>query len=123
MSVNGLVSPSQTQRLISILILERVKHNNENRVAIILPMNTDSIAAYLGLQWIGAQLVSIPESFCAEEIAKRLKISQAKAVLTVSEYTRGGKKISLGQRFGMRWLVGIAASCPYQYQVQYASSG
>ena len=79
-------------------------------MAVILPMDTDSIAAYLGLQWIGAQLVSIPESFSTEEMAKRLRISQAKAVLTVSDYTRGGKKISLGQRFGMRWLVGITSS-------------
>ena len=104
----GATYISQAQRLDKIYrILECVVHCNESRVAIILPMDTDSIAAYLGLQWIGAQLVSIPESFSIEEMAKRLRISQAKAVLTVSDYTRGGKKISLGQRFDIKCLVGI----------------
>ncbi|CAI5469268.1 unnamed protein product [Closterium sp. Yama58-4] len=51
-------------------------------VALALPMTVHSLAAYLGVLLLGAAVVSIADSFSAREIAARLKIAGAKAIVT-----------------------------------------
>lgn len=53
-----------------------------DRIAIIMPMNAKAIAIYLGIIKAGCCVVSISDNFAAKEIAKRLQISNTKAVFT-----------------------------------------
>ncbi|CAI7868302.1 unnamed protein product [Closterium sp. NIES-53] len=45
-------------------------------------MTVHSLAAYLGVLLVGAAVVSIADSFSAREMAARLKIAGAKAIVT-----------------------------------------
>lgn len=67
-------------------------------IAVVLPMTAESVAIYLGILWAGAVVVSIADSFAAPEIANRLRISSACAVLTYDMQLRAGKTIPLYQR-------------------------
>ncbi len=60
-------------------------------VAICMPMTAESVAIYLGLVRAGCVVVSIADSFAADEIAKRLRIAEAKAIFTQDEMHRAGK--------------------------------
>jgi acetyl-CoA synthetase len=62
-----------------------------DRVAIAMPMTADCVAIYLGVVRAGMCVVSIADSFAAEEIATRLRISEAKAIFTQDVIRRGGK--------------------------------
>ena len=67
-----------------------------DRIAIVMPMDTVSVTVYLAILFVGCAAVSIADSFAAGEIAKRLRISEAKAVLYCESYQRAGKTIDLG---------------------------
>lgn len=67
----------------------------EDRIALYLPMTTECVIAYLGIIKAGCQVVSIADSFPSAEIEKRMKISNAKAIVTVDKYKRNGKNIDL----------------------------
>jgi len=60
-------------------------------VAICMPMTAPSVAIYLGLIRAGCVVVSIADSFAADEIAKRLRIARAKAIVTQDVMHRAGK--------------------------------
>lgn len=47
-----------------------------------MPMSAASVVAYLGLVLAGCTVVSVADSFSAQEIATRLRISRACAVIT-----------------------------------------
>jgi acetyl-CoA synthetase len=64
-------------------------------IALYMPMNLECVAAYLGVIRAGCVVVSIADSFAAPEVARRLEISDAAAVITVSSYQRGGRSIEL----------------------------
>ena len=64
-------------------------------IAIYLPMTIESVAAYLGIIRAGCVAVSVADSLAAEEVAVRLRLSAAKAVVTQAEMVRGGKSIRL----------------------------
>ena len=51
-------------------------------IAVCLPLTAPALTAYLAILLVGATAVSIAESFSAEEIATRLEISGAKAIIT-----------------------------------------
>ena len=61
-------------------------------LAIYLPMTIESVAIYLGIIRAGCVAVSIADSLAAEEIAVRLRLSDAKGVFTQDEILRGGKR-------------------------------
>ncbi|WP_315889763.1 AMP-binding protein [Kovacikia minuta] len=64
-------------------------------IAIAMPMTPESVAIYLGIVAAGCVVVSIADSFAANEIATRLRLSQAKAIFT-QDYTRhAGKQFPL----------------------------
>lgn len=64
-------------------------------IGIDMPMTMESVAIYLGIIQAGMIVVSIADSFSAPEIRKRLEISNAKGIFTVSGYCRGGKRIDM----------------------------
>lgn len=66
-----------------------------DRIAITMPMTAESVAIYLGIIKSGCVAVSIPDSFAAAEIAKRLHISHAKAIFTQDYILRCGKQLPL----------------------------
>jgi acetyl-CoA synthetase len=67
-------------------------------IAVILPMTIESVAIYLGIVRAGCVVVSISDSFAAEEIAMRLKVTASKGVFTQDFLIRAGKRIGLYQR-------------------------
>jgi len=69
-----------------------------DRVAIDMTMTAESVAIYLGIVKAGCVVVSIADSFAAEEIKTRLRISEAKAVFTQDHILRGGKKLPMYQK-------------------------
>ena len=64
-------------------------------VGIDMPMTPESVAIYLGIIKAGCVVLSIPDSFAAPEIRKRLEIGRAKAVFTMDYYIRDGKKLEM----------------------------
>ena len=69
-----------------------------DRLAIVMPMNVESVVIYLGILYAGCAAVSIADSFAAPEISKRLEISAAKAAFCCDKYLRGSKEIDLYSR-------------------------
>jgi acetyl-CoA synthetase len=67
-------------------------------LAIFLPMTIESVAVYLGIIRAGCVAVSIADSLAAEEIATRLRLSDAKGIVTQNVLLRGGKQLPLYQK-------------------------
>ncbi len=67
-------------------------------VAIDMTMTAESVAAYLGIIKAGATVISIPDSLPSQEIIKRLRIGDAKAVFTQDEIIRGGKSLPMYEK-------------------------
>lgn len=64
-------------------------------IAVILPMTVEAVAIYLGIIAAGCVVISIADSFSANEIAIRLKIAKTKAVFTQDLIQRAGQQFSL----------------------------
>ncbi len=64
-------------------------------VALYMPMNVECVAAYLGIVQAGMVVVSIPDSFAAAEVATRLRLGDARLIITVDQYLRGGKSVPM----------------------------
>ncbi len=67
-------------------------------VAIDMPMNTESVAIYLGIVKAGCVVVGIADSFAPDEIATRLRIGKAKAIFTQNYINRAGKRLPLYEK-------------------------
>lgn len=67
-------------------------------IAIAMPMNVESIAIYLGIVLMGGVVVSIADSFSAEEMATRLRIARARGIFTQDVIARGGRRLPLFER-------------------------
>lgn len=67
-------------------------------IGIAMPMNQYAVAIYLGIIKMGGMVVSIADSFSAEEIATRLDITHAKAIFTQDYIYWGGKKLPLYEK-------------------------
>ncbi|CAN8264901.1 unnamed protein product [Cochlearia groenlandica] len=70
----------------------------ESAIAIDMPMNVESVVIYLAIVLAGHVVVSIADSFSANEISTRLRISKAKAIFTQDVIIRGDKSIPLYRR-------------------------
>ncbi len=64
-------------------------------IAVILPMTVEAVAIYLGIIAAGCVVISIADSFSANEIAIRLKIAKTKAIFTQDLIQRAGQQFSL----------------------------
>ncbi|MXY99738.1 AMP-binding protein [Candidatus Poribacteria bacterium] len=80
-----------------------LKHGDA--VAIDMPMNTESVAIYLGVVKAGCVVVGIADSFAPDEIATRLRVGKAKAVFTQDYINRAGKRLPLYEKV-------VAANAP-----------
>lgn len=74
-------------------------------IAVVLPMTVEAVAIYLGIIKAGCVVVSIADSFSADEIAVRLNLTEAKTVFTQDFILRSGKQLPLYQKV-------IAANAP-----------
>lgn len=81
-------------------------------VGIVMSMRVEAVVAYLGIIQAGCVVVSIPDSFSAEEIQKRLKIANVKAVVTQD------KTVWLKTEFNIYEKI-IAAHSPFAIVVKY----
>ncbi len=64
-------------------------------IALYMPMNLECVAAYLAIIRSGCVVVSIADSFAPPEVSRRLEIAAAVGVITVDNFSRGGRTISL----------------------------
>ena len=64
-------------------------------IALVLPMTAQAVAIYLGIVFAGCIAVGIADSFAAEEIRVRLRITGARAIFTQDEMLRDGKILPL----------------------------
>ncbi|MBL4883404.1 MAG: AMP-binding protein [Planctomycetaceae bacterium] len=69
-----------------------------DRVAVSMPMTVDSVATFLGIIAAGCAVVTIADSFSAEEMAVRLKITQPKCMFIQDVVVRGGKRLPLYEK-------------------------
>lgn len=87
----------------------------DDTVAICMPMTAESVAIYLGLIRAGCVAVSIADSFAPDQIAKRIAITDAKAIFTQDCIFRGGKVLPLYDKVvtaqSPRAVVLAAAEC------------
>jgi len=65
------------------------------RIALYMPMTIECVAAYLGIVRAGCAVISIADSFAPNEIRRRLEISEADGIITVDEFSRGGRTIAM----------------------------
>ena len=66
-----------------------------SRIALYMPMTIECVAAYLGIVRAGCAVVSIADSFAPQEVGRRLEIAKADGIITVDEFSRGGRSIPL----------------------------
>ena len=78
--------------------LQSAGYGKGDAIAVVLPMTELAVAIYLGIVQAGCAVVSIADSFASQEIATRLQISAASAVLTYDQQTRAGKMHPLYER-------------------------
>lgn len=64
-------------------------------VALYMPMTPECVIAYLGTVRAGCRVVSVADSFSAEELHGRIAIVGARAIVTVSSYRRGERVVEL----------------------------
>ena len=67
-------------------------------VAVAMPMTAWAVAIYLGIVRAGMTVVSIADSFAAEEIATRLRIAKARVVFTQDVIVRDGKRLPMYEK-------------------------
>ncbi|EIE19718.1 acetyl-CoA synthetase-like protein, partial [Coccomyxa subellipsoidea C-169] len=71
--------------------LRAAGHTPGQAIAIDMPMTVEAVVAYFGIVLAGCAAVSIADSFAAAEIAMRLRISNAAAIVTQDVIGRGKK--------------------------------
>lgn len=74
------------------LVKQELEPND--RIVLYLPLCPEAVAAYLGIIQAGMVAVLVADSFSSEELEKRVKTSQAKAIIAFDQYTYGGKSLN-----------------------------
>jgi len=69
-----------------------------DRIGIAMPMTVESVVAYLAIVAMGGVVVSIADSFAADEIATRLRITGAVAVVTQEAMVRTGRTLPMYEK-------------------------
>lgn len=101
------VSYQELQQLVNRIAnsLKQQGYQAGDAIAIIMPMHMLAVASYLAIIKLGGSVVSIADSFASEEIALRLAITKAKAVITQYTIAWGTKQLPLYEKI-------IAARAP-----------
>ena len=68
------------------------------RVGLAMPMNSRSVAIYLGVIAYGASIVSVAESFSVEEMRIRFEIANPACIFTQDVIVRGTKELALYEK-------------------------
>jgi len=84
-------------------------------VGIDMPMTAESVAVYLGIVKAGCVAVSVADSFAPQEIRKRLRIGNAKAVFTQDAIRRAGHTLPLYEKV-------VAADAPRAIVLPFGDS-
>ena len=69
-----------------------------DRVAIAMPMTVESVVAYLGTVAAGGVVVSIADSFAADEIGTRLRLTDPVLTVTQDRMERSGKQLPMYEK-------------------------
>ncbi len=67
-------------------------------VAVAMPMTLESVVAYLGIVKAGCVVVSVADSFAADEIRTRLRIAGAEIAVTQDIVVRAGKTLPMARK-------------------------
>jgi len=94
------------------LLNNKYKLKSGDAIGIVMSMRLEAVVAYLGVIQAGCIVVSIPDSFSAEEIQKRLTIANVKAVVTQDKIAWINTEINLYNKI-------IAAQSPFAIVVNY----
>ena len=78
--------------------LERAGLREGDGVALYMPMNIECVAAYLGIVRAGLRVISIPDSFPAPEVYRRMELGRARMIVTVAAFHRGARTFKLFER-------------------------
>lgn len=70
------------------------------RVAVMMPMTPESVALFLGIIAAGCVVVTIADSFSAEEMQVRLEITKPKLIFIQDVISRNGKQLPLYDKLG-----------------------
>ena len=70
------------------------------RVAVMMPMSPESVAIFLGIIAAGCVVVTIADSFSAEEIQVRLNITEPTLIFIQDIISRNGKQLPLYSKLG-----------------------
>ncbi|WP_339729000.1 AMP-binding protein [uncultured Gimesia sp.] len=70
------------------------------RVAVMLPMTPESVAIFLGIIAAGCVVVTIADSFSAEEMRVRLEITEPRLIFIQDVISRNGKQLPLYTKLG-----------------------
>ncbi|QDT28279.1 Acetyl-coenzyme A synthetase [Gimesia panareensis] len=70
------------------------------RIAVMMPMTVESVAIFLGVIAAGCVVVTIADSFSAEEMQVRLKITEPALIFIQDVITRGSRQLPLYTKLG-----------------------
>lgn len=85
-----------TNRVANSLMREGLKPGD--RIAVDMPMTLEAVCIYLGAIKAGIAVVTIADSFAADEIAVRLRITQPKLIFTQDRIERSGKTLPMYEK-------------------------
>ncbi|KAA0132940.1 AMP-binding protein [Gimesia chilikensis] len=71
-----------------------------SRIAVMLPMTVESVAIFLGIIAAGCVVVTIADSFSAEEMQVRLKITEPELIFIQDVISRGSRQLPLYAKLG-----------------------
>lgn len=70
------------------------------RIAVMMPMTVESVAIFLGIIAAGCVVVTIADSFSAEEMQVRLKITEPELIFIQDVISRGSRQLPLYTKLG-----------------------
>ncbi|KAG9456398.1 hypothetical protein H6P81_000906 [Aristolochia fimbriata] len=96
--VNKLLLKDLREQVMMVANALDVTFTKGDAIAIDMPMTVTAVIIYLAIVVAGFVVVSIADSFVANEISTRLHVSNAKGIFTQDFVVRGGKKFPLYSR-------------------------
>ncbi|XP_038902724.1 probable acyl-activating enzyme 18, peroxisomal [Benincasa hispida] len=97
-NVNRMTLKELRERVMLVANALDATFSKGDAIAIDMPLTVHAVVIYLAIVLSGLVVVSIADSFAANEVAIRLRISKAKGVFTQDFILRGGKKYPLYSR-------------------------
>jgi acetyl-CoA synthetase len=80
--------------------LREAGYQTGTRIAVMMPMTVESVAIFLGIIAAGCVVVTIADSFSAEEMQVRLKITEPELIFIQDVISRGSRQLPLYIKLG-----------------------